>query len=222
MQLRLLVALLTVVLLALSACGGSDDLAEVDEDFVRYSASDVARHFKGLTGVDLEYDDTRPEPPGARRSSGWGSGMPAAASRSACATERSPSTWPRTSGPWTRSSERAERRAVVGNVVLDAVAGGGDAQSRQAFQRTTRVLKTLGTPPEQVKLPPQDTPCGKAGIDPGGAGAFETVAFLYDIPVPAAVAAVAKEFSRWAPDFATALGRIRLPGKLPPPRGSIS
>lgn len=57
MQLRLLVALLTVVLLALSACGGSDDLAEVDEDFVRYSASDVARYFKGLTGVDLEYDD---------------------------------------------------------------------------------------------------------------------------------------------------------------------
>lgn len=61
---------------------------------------------------------------------------------------------------------RAERRAVVGNVVLDAVAGGGDPQSRQAFQRTTRVLKTLGTPPEQVKLPPRTRRVGRRGSTP--------------------------------------------------------
>jgi len=60
-------------------------------------------------------------------------------------------------------------------------------------------------------------------------GAFETVAFLYDIPVPAArrgrsegVLEVGADERETSADFATALGRIRLPGKLPPPRGSIS
>jgi hypothetical protein len=57
-------------------------------------------------------------------------------------------------------------------------------------------------------------------------GAFETVAFL---PVPAArrgrsegVLEVGADERETSADFATALGRIRLPGKLPPPRGSIS
>ena len=92
---------------------------------------------------------------------------------------------------------RAERRAVVGNVVLDAVAGGGDAQSRQAFQRTTRVLKTLGTPPEQVMLPPEDTPCGEAGIDPGGAGVEEGTC----------------RFGQQTLTIAKADGRLETPGK---------
>jgi hypothetical protein len=339
MQLRLLVALLTAVLLALSACGGSGDetppIEEVDEDFVRYSASDVARYFKGLTGVDLEYDDYAAGAPRGTEELRLGLGSAGGSLPVSMRYGTFSIYVAKNEQALDALVRRAERRAVVGNVVLDAVAGGGDPQSRQAFQRTTRVLKTLGTPPEQVMLPPEDTPCGKAGIDPGGAGAeegtcrfgqqtltianadgrletpgkaisdvrvetgttivndrfggrqkfraqggfvavtfrlentgdepiyardptlvvdgkrysadpakqtylpvinpatiqpgaFETVAFLYDIPVPTArrggrdgVIEVSGDEIETSSDLAIALGRIRLPSELPPPRGSI-
>ena len=166
MQLRLLVALLTVVLLALSACGGSDDLAEVDEDFVRYSASDVARHFKGLTGVDLEYDDYAAGAPRGTEELRLGLGSAGGSLPVSMRYGTFSIYVAKNEQALDALVRRAERRAVVGNVVLDAVAGGGDPQSRQAFQRTTRVLKTLGTPPEQVKLPPRTRRVGRRGSTP--------------------------------------------------------
>jgi hypothetical protein len=60
---------------------------------------------------------------------------------------------------------------VYDNVLVEATSS--DPDDAAAFRRVLRVFDTLGKPADEVKLPPGETPCERAGIDPDGGGTKE-------------------------------------------------
>jgi hypothetical protein len=60
---------------------------------------------------------------------------------------------------------------VYDNVLVEATSSDPDAAA--GFRGVLWVFDSLGKPADQVKLPPEETPCERAGIDPDGGGKKE-------------------------------------------------
>lgn len=144
---------------ALAGCGGGGDDGGGGDEFAVYSADDVRARFKALGGVDLQVSESTPGNATLRLPDGE-AGQAAR----------------RRFGSFLLSvvadEESMERRReftvggdqkVVKNVIVRSI-GTEDA----GYQRTLRIVESLGTPAEQVQLPSEDTPCQKQGIDPDG------------------------------------------------------
>lgn len=157
----------------MGGCGGGDDkkaIIERGEDFAKYSAAGVQKRFEELTGAELE--------------------------RGASSSE----TLDTLSLPYSRSSSDSVVRdrysgfivLVTGNeLALKAVTkkpprwpqdhrqrvieGTGSSTGEAGFKRAVRILSSLGKPAGEVKLPPQEIPCQKAGISPEGPSGKEGV-----------------------------------------------
>jgi hypothetical protein len=71
---------------------------------------------------------------------------------------------------WQRTASGGyEATRFYDNVVLTWIAG--DQRKLDArWKRLTTILANLGKPADQLKLPPEDTPCAKQNIDPVGPG----------------------------------------------------
>jgi hypothetical protein len=70
--------------------------------------------------------------------------------------------WDRSSaGGWTATK-------FYDNVVLTWIAD--DKKTDGRYKRLTTILSNLGKPADEIKLPPEETPCAKQNIDPAGPG----------------------------------------------------
>jgi len=162
-------ALLALVL-ALAGCGGGDDETTTgrDEDFAKYSSADVQKRFKELTGGDLRRNASGSEsletlslPFGGSSSENDGlrdryGGFIVLVTGNKTALEAI-----------TKRPPQGGRK-VIDNVVIE---GTGSSTGAEGFERAAQIFSSLGKPASSVKLPPEETPCEKAGIDPdGGAG----------------------------------------------------
>jgi len=63
-------------------------------------------------------------------------------------------------------------RKVIDNVVIE---GTGSSTGAEGFTRAAQIFSTLGKPASSVKLPPEETPCERAAIDPDGGTGKEGV-----------------------------------------------
>lgn len=145
---------------AITGCGGSDE--DGGGEFARYSAQDVQQRFKELAGVDLEIrgsiSDTTslslPSGPGdedlARARLG-GVDITVAETEEALERRR-------------EISAGSGESTVVGNVLVRSAF----RDEREGYARALRIVRSLGRPASSVRLPPEDVPCEKAGIDPDG------------------------------------------------------
>jgi hypothetical protein len=71
---------------------------------------------------------------------------------------------------WKRSASGGyQATRFFDNVVLTWIAG-DQRKLDQRWRRLTTILGNLGKPADQLKLPPEDTPCAKQNIDPIGPG----------------------------------------------------
>lgn len=156
--------LVTAALAAgLVGCGGSDD--GDDDDFARFSAQDVQKRFQEISGFRLQ---------------SYGAGL------------GSTTLTPDTSGTDGQLARRRygsfqitvlddedaleRRREAMGsgqvltneNVLLR---GGYGSDEDAAYRRVATIVRSLGRPLSSVRLPPEDVPCERQGIDPdGGSG----------------------------------------------------
>jgi hypothetical protein len=170
-----LVALALTAAPAFLGCGGDDDkeqkannVLQVDEDFAHYSVDDVSKRFKRLTGVSLQ---------------GQAGGSTTLKILSLPSGRQADQARERYGGflvsvTGNESTLKAILRRgglgehkVYDNVLVEATSSDPDAAA--GFRRVLRVFDTLGKPTDQVKLPPEETPCERAGIDPDGGGKKE-------------------------------------------------
>lgn len=161
--LRPLSALLCFVLAGgIAACGESEEETQAKKRaaerkaFVRFDSRQVAEHFKRLSGAEL-----------GKEFGAQGYDVLALAEggedRDAVRNRYGTFSVYVTKDP--RSLDRQVAQAgsdklVMGNVLVES------PTADERFERTRAIFKTLGTPPEQVRLPPEETPCERAGIDP--------------------------------------------------------
>jgi hypothetical protein len=145
---------------ALTGCGGGgDDGGDGGDDFAVHSAEDVRRRFRELAGVDLQI---------APSVAGNATLTLSSSSESTAARQRYGGFLITVSA----DEETLERRRritssgpskVAENVIVTGLSSDPDE-----FARVSRIVESLGTPVDRVRLPPEDTPCAKQGIDPDG------------------------------------------------------
>lgn len=165
--------LVALLALAMAGCGGGDDKTTTgrDEDFAKYSSADVQKRFKELTGGDLRRDPSASETletlslpfSGSSAEDGLrdrygGFIVLVTGNKTAleAITKRPPS----------------GGRKIIDNVIIE---GTGSSTGAEGFKRAVRIFSSLGKPASAVKLPPEETPCEKAGIDPEGGSGKEGV-----------------------------------------------
>lgn len=145
---------------AITGCGGSDGGG--DGEFARFTAQDVQQRFRELAGVELEIrrgigDSTSLSLPTGQgvedlaRARLGGVDITVAEDEDALERRR-------------EISVGSSETAVVGNVLVRSAF----RDEKEGFARALRIVRTLGKPASSVRLPPEDTPCEKAGIDPDG------------------------------------------------------
>lgn len=164
------VAVLATLLITGGDDGGSEDVSmEVDDDFAKFSGEDVQEHFEALTGAELEASGAGPTletlslpsgPVGDSLRNRYGS-------FSVFVTGNE-----ETLDRITNSASQGEEN-VYDNVVVTIASASSDVGDAGQAQRLQRIFETLGTPPEEVELPPEETPCEEVGIAPEGGGEKE-------------------------------------------------
>jgi hypothetical protein len=153
-----IVAALSVTVLA-GCGGGGDDGSDGGDDFAVHSAEDVRQRFRELAGVDLEVSSSLTDSPTLTLSS---------TAEGTAARQRyggfliSVSSDEETMERRRRTVSGGPSKAVE-NVIVTGLSSDADE-----FARVSRIVESLGTPVDRVRLPPEDTPCAKQGIDPDG------------------------------------------------------
>lgn len=161
----MMICALVLAALIQGGCGGGGDKPATgrDDDFAKYSATDVQKLFKDLTGAELERGtgasetlDTLNVPfsgsseDAARRYGGFIVLVTGNKSTLEVLTKKPP----------------IGGRKIIDNVIIEGTRS--SSEDDEGFQRAVQVLSNLGKPGGEVRLPPEETPCQKAGIDPEG------------------------------------------------------
>lgn len=156
----------TMSAVAFAGCGGGDEGGDGGggggDEFATFTVQDVQARFKELAGADLQTSGASGL--GTETLSLATEGMDASKIRQRYGSFLITVSSTKESFDRRREvsvSSGAEK--VVKNVVLRGI--GTDPAE---FERVSRIVGSLGTPADQVQLPPEDTPCTKLGIDPDG------------------------------------------------------
>lgn len=154
--LPLLVA--TSVAATLAGCGGGDG----GDDFARFTAQDVQKRFQEVSGFRLDTSGpllgsttltlASDGPDASVAQQRYGSFQITVASDEDTLKRR-------------QEGMSSGQVLTVDNVLLR---GGYGSADDAGYRRVSTILRSLGKPLSSVHLPPEDTPCERAGIDPDG------------------------------------------------------
>lgn len=171
--LRLVCCLAGLFALALSGCGGGDEKSttERDDDFAKHNVADVQKRFKELTGGDLRRDASSSQTLDTLSLPYTGSDSDSAL------RDRYGGFIILVTGNKSTLEAVTKKPAQGGRKIIDnvVVEGTGSSTGQDGFKRAVQIFSSLGKPASSVKLPPEETPCEKVGIDPEGGSGKEGV-----------------------------------------------